>query len=186
MEGNSEAFEAVFRANYDDLHRFAVRRVGPNSAPDVVAEVFLVAWRRWGQVPVEAPRLWLFGVAAKVIANEHRGQLRRERLLSRAAAEPVVAGRDPAEALAAQSLVRAALATLPAHEQEVLRLTEWEQLTATEAAQVAGCSHATLRVRLHRARRHLAAALAEADAADTEVGSVTPGPLTRQPKDVIA
>jgi RNA polymerase sigma-70 factor (ECF subfamily) len=45
-------------------------------------------------------------------------------------------------------------------EREALRLTEWERLTPAEAARVTGCSAATFRVRLHRARRHFAAHLA--------------------------
>jgi predicted DNA-binding protein (UPF0251 family) len=53
------------------------------------------------------------------------------------------------------------LGTLPWLEREALRLVEWEQLDMGEAAQVAGCSSATFRVRLHRARRHLAARLVD-------------------------
>jgi RNA polymerase sigma-70 factor (ECF subfamily) len=57
--------------------------------------------------------------------------------------------------------VLAALATLPAQAQEALRLTEWEQLDDATAARVAGCSTAAFKVRLHRARRRLARALAQ-------------------------
>ncbi len=64
-----EAFEALFAANHDDLLRFATRRVGLDAAPDVVADVMLVAWRRRGEhSPVDA-RLWLVGVAHNVIAK---------------------------------------------------------------------------------------------------------------------
>src|SRR5579859_601782 len=81
-------FESMFRAHYDDLTRFALRRVGPDAAADVVADVFAVAWRRRQDVPAGAERLWLFGVAANVIANEHRSAQRRTRLLRRITAEP--------------------------------------------------------------------------------------------------
>jgi RNA polymerase sigma-70 factor (ECF subfamily) len=64
---------------------------------------------------------------------------------------------DPAER------VRAALARLRPDEQELLRLTEWERLSPAEAATVLGCSPGALRVRLHRARRHLAVALSRVD-----------------------
>lgn len=157
------AFEAAFRANHDDLFRYAVRRVGPDAADDLVADVFLVAWRRRAEVPAGAERLWLFGVAANLVANVRRGQARRERLLTRMAGEPVDDERDLGEAVSAAAQVRAVLATLSDLEQEALRLTEWEQLALGEAAQVAGCSQATFRVRLHRARRRLAARLADID-----------------------
>jgi RNA polymerase sigma-70 factor (ECF subfamily) len=156
------AFEAVFRANYDDLVRYALRRIGPDNATDVVAEAFLVAWRRRGAMPAGAERVWLFGVVAHLITNERRGALRWTRLLRRASAEPVpvtAESIDPADTVATSLHVRAVLATLPPLEQEALRLTEWEQLDIGEAATVAGCSRATFRVRLHRARRRFRARL---------------------------
>lgn len=77
METSDEAFEAIFRAHHDELLRFAVRRVGEDAAADVVADVFLVAWRRRREVPTDAVRLWLFGIAVSLIRTERRGQLRR-------------------------------------------------------------------------------------------------------------
>lgn len=67
-----ESFEALVRASYDDLLRFAVRRVGVHDAADVVADVYLAAWRR-RSVVTDLDRLWLFGVATRVIANRNRG-----------------------------------------------------------------------------------------------------------------
>jgi RNA polymerase sigma-70 factor, ECF subfamily len=66
--------------------------------------------------------------------------------------------------------VLAALATLRPDDQEALRLTEWEQLDIAAAAQVMGCSAATFRVRLHRARRRFAGALGQ----DGEPGDSDP------------
>jgi len=63
----------------------------------------------------------------------------------------------------ARLAVLAALAALRPSDQEALRLIEWEQLDVAAAAQVMGCSAATFRVRLHRARRRFARALGQAD-----------------------
>jgi RNA polymerase sigma-70 factor (ECF subfamily) len=52
--------------------------------------------------------------------------------------------------------IEAALERLPEKEREVLRLLAWEGLSTAEAAVVLGCTRATLAVRTHRARRHLA------------------------------
>lgn len=158
----SAAFEALVNAHRDDLTRYVARRVGAQSAPDVVAEAFLVAWRRRGEYSADAARLWLFGVARHVIANQRRGERRRLGLRHRAESAARLAAEarpDPADTATNAVQVHAALARLPWHEQEALRLTEWEQLDPGEAAQVAGCARATFRVRLHRARRHLAAVL---------------------------
>jgi len=149
-------FTALFAAHYPDLLRYAIRRVGADAAQDVVADVFLVAWRRRHELPTDSTRLWLFGVAARTVANHVRAEVRQERLRLRLIATADRADRggdDDADT------VHAALERLSPREQEVLRLTEWEQLTPAEAAVVLGCSPAALRVRLHRARRRLAAEL---------------------------
>jgi RNA polymerase sigma-70 factor (ECF subfamily) len=151
---SDDAFAELFAAHYPDLLRYAVRRVGPDAAPDVVSDVFLVAWRRRAEVPADAARLWLFGVASRMVANQMRSDARQRRLRLRLAdVAPATPSDDPAER------VLAALARLRPDEQELLRLTEWERLSPAEAATVLGCSPGTLRVRLHRARRHLADAL---------------------------
>lgn len=144
-------FAALFRAHRPDLLRYAIRRVGADLADDVVADVYLVAWRRRTSLPADGVRLWLFGVAANVVANHLRAEGRRLRLRSRLYASRPVPAAD-----AAGERVREALARLRPVEQEVLRLTEWDGLTADEAAVVLGCSPGALRVRLHRARRRLA------------------------------
>jgi RNA polymerase sigma-70 factor (ECF subfamily) len=157
----------LFRANYDDLVSYALRRVGPEAATDVVAEVFLIAWRRRNDLPQGAERQWLYGVAANVIANETRGALRQARLRSRISATVPPDGFDPGDVASTGIWVRAVLATLPAAEQEALRLIEWDQLDIAEAAAVMGCSRATFRVRLHRARKRFAARLTASDPAIT-------------------
>jgi DNA-directed RNA polymerase specialized sigma24 family protein len=53
-------------------------------AADVVAETFLVAWRRIDDLPPgREGRLWLYGVARRVCANHLRGVRRRHRLAER-------------------------------------------------------------------------------------------------------
>lgn len=147
-------FDELFLAHRDDIHRYAVRRVGAEAADDVVSEVFLTAWRRRDSVPVDAARLWLFGVAGRVVANQRRGEHRATRLRDRLAAEPV-----SAPAPGSDDRVLDALAALRPQDQELLRLTEWDQLTAEEVATVLDIRPETVRVRLHRARQRFAAAL---------------------------
>ena len=52
-----------------------------------------------------------------------------------------------------------ALAALPERDREAILLHAWEGLSAPEAAEVLGCSATAYRLRLHRARRRLAAQL---------------------------
>lgn len=179
MTSERERFEALFRADYAALTQFAVRRVGPEHAEEIVAETFLVAWRRLDEV--RDPALpWLYATAHRVIANHRRGSGRAVRLAARLAARQVAESPDHAEHVSDQIRVRAALARLSERDREVLLLTEWEQLPAADAAQVLGCSVATFHVRLHRARRRIAAWLeaGEPPGEATEVAPVTdPIPL---------
>ena len=140
--GETEArarFEGLFAGHYGELLRFAQRRVGIDAAGDVVAETFLIAWRRLPEVPAEHARAWLYMTARHVIANELRARQRRDRLSGHTrddiATDRAVAG-DHATVIAEQIRVRAVLESLSQMDQEVLRLTEWEQLDLTEAAAV--------------------------------------------------
>jgi len=163
---DEDAFSVLVESTYADLLRYAARRVGPDAAADVVADVFLVAWRRRDAMPADAARLWLFGVAHRVVANHLRGELRRERLAARLASEPPDPALGHPDGAADADVVRAALGRLRDSEQEALRLTEWEQLSIEEAAAVVGISRGAFRVRLHRARRRLAAELADTRSQD--------------------
>lgn len=155
-------FEALFAEHGREVLAFAVRRTDqPADAADVVAETFLVAWRRLDVVPPgDEARLWLYGVARQVMLNTRRSQRRRTRLGERLAAavgEHVVA--DHAEVVGTVTAVRAALASLPVTDRELLQLTVWEGLTSAEVAVVLGIPAGTVRSRLHAARRRLRAAV---------------------------
>ncbi len=152
-------FERLYAQHGRAVLGYAVRRTSLDDAADVVAETFLVAWRRLDDVPAEDARLWLYAVARRVLANQERSERRRQRLADRLRQELRVAldtvpAPDP-EAAA----VEAALAQLGPDDREVLRLSAWEELTPVEIATVLGVSQVAVRSRLHRARRRLRAAL---------------------------
>ena len=60
-------FEALYATEGRRVLAYALRRTAqPADAADVLAEVFLVAWRRLDDVPAGAEaRLWLYGVARR-------------------------------------------------------------------------------------------------------------------------
>jgi RNA polymerase sigma-70 factor, ECF subfamily len=161
-------FEQLYAAHAGAVRGYAMRRCDPETADDVVADVFLVAWRRRAELP-EEPLPWLLGIARRVVANHARGQSRRVRLHDRLAAEPTVAA-APAHADARESArLSAALARLSESDRELLLLMAWEGLELKQAAAVLGVRPNTLAVRFHRARRRLSAAL-EAQEADDGSG----------------
>ena len=138
----------------DTVYAFARRRVGPDDAPDVVAEVFAVAMEHPERVPDEALP-WLLRTAWNIISNHWRAAARRQR--PRLAVVEVAD--DPGEVVADRHRLLAALHTLSDADREALMLVAWEGLDGVTAAEVAGCSPSAFAVRLHRARLRLEALL---------------------------
>jgi RNA polymerase sigma factor (sigma-70 family) len=148
-------FRRCYEANFASVYRYvAARERDRAEVGDVVSEVFAVAWRRRNERPALADeRLWLLGVARRVLADHWRSGSRRRRLFLRLAAEPV-AGAEPSDGELAER-VEAAMSALGERDREALRLVAWDDLTRAEAAEVLGCSVNALNVRIHRALRRL-------------------------------
>lgn len=152
-----DRFRAAYHATYPDLLRFATRRVHPSHAEDVVADAFLVAWRRVADLPDELDhqRAWLFGIARRTLLNQHRTDRRHQALAVRIAEhQPPSEGVDP-DLVAARIDLARVWSALPATDQEVIALTAWDGLDGPAAAQVLGITPVAYRLRLSRARRRL-------------------------------
>jgi RNA polymerase sigma factor (sigma-70 family) len=165
MSGD-EAFEHAYRSSGTAVLGYALRRsASREDALDVVAETFATAWRRRADLPTEPDevRPWLFGIARLCLANSIRSANRVGRLGRRLAdsfQERSVP--DPStlhESRLDSRVVREALDALAPEDRELVTLIAWEGLTPAQAAAVVGLSAGTARVRLHRARTKLRAAL---------------------------
>jgi RNA polymerase sigma factor (sigma-70 family) len=159
-------FEDVYSANCGPVLAYVLRRTRScDDAADVLAETFLIVWRRLADVPPgDAVKPWLYGVARRVLANQRRGERRRNALTERlrtdlATSAPGVQQNwtQPAGELAE---VARAFRRLPEPDQELLALVGWEGLNAGQIAATLGCSSNAARIRVHRARRKLATELA--------------------------
>lgn len=149
-------FERLYAELAVDVTAYVLRRVDEATAADIVADVFLVAWRRLDELPV-TPLPWLLGVARKTVGNHLRSARRRGALVERLQATQARSGTDDSRA----EEVLAALASLSEGDKETLMLVAWDGLSPKEAAAVLGCSSGTFRVRLHRARSKLTRVLSE-------------------------
>jgi RNA polymerase sigma-70 factor (ECF subfamily) len=152
-------FGRLYREQGRAVLAYSLRRVGdPEDAADVVAETFLVAWRRLDEVPLGArERLWLYAVARRVTANHHRAEGRRTRLAERLAESlQSEAMANPEHSAEAAGVLRA-MGDLGEEDRELLLLVTWEELSPGQAAEVLGISSLAARSRLHRARRRLRA-----------------------------
>jgi RNA polymerase sigma factor (sigma-70 family) len=148
------------------IYRYCFRRTADRElAEDLTSVVFLEAWRRRGEVEVapETELPWLFGVAANVLRNQGRSQRRYRAALSRLPRPRDEAdfAQDAVDHLGDQermAVLLERLRRLPQIEQEVLTLCAWEGLTSKEAGLALGLPEATVRTRLHRARKRLRSA----------------------------
>lgn len=154
--------EQAYIANAPDLLSYFGRRVRiPADAADLLSETFVVAWRRADRMPVEPEqaRMWLFGVARRVLANAARGDIRRSGLADRLRAhlDATPTGHVDGDALD----IRAALKAIPDDQSELVRLVLWDGFTVPEAATILGISETTARGRYQRARARLRELLRE-------------------------
>lgn len=132
-------------------------------ADDLTQEVFLRAIRGLKTFRVEAKfSTWLFRIAWNVLHDECSRH------------EPVLGDAKPLEVLASASgrpdhvalqreldlQIEAELAALTPKIRAAIVLTSLQQLSAEEAADLEGCSTATMYWRIHEARRQLQARLA--------------------------
>ena len=145
-------FERMYDAHAATIARYALRRArSEQDAEEVVAETFLIAWRRRDDLRGE-PLPWLYGVARRVIAHQLR-----------AAAPPTFELRDdvaaPLESWSDRATLIHEVLRLPVLERDALLLTVWEGLDQRECAQALGCSRVAVALRLRRARMRLRAAM---------------------------
>jgi RNA polymerase sigma factor (sigma-70 family) len=152
VSDRTDEFRAIYSAHHAALCAYFARRVGRGEVEDLVAETFVVAWRKLPR-RIEHPLPWLYAVAGKVLANHRRKAARRDgvdigdRLAGTAPA-------DPAETLSDHHLAQA-FAQLSERDREAIRLVAWEGLSLADAARAARCGAPAFAVRLSRARRRL-------------------------------
>lgn len=158
-----DEFSGIFEAHEPSVRRFLIRRGAARSdIPDLVAEVFSIAWQRREDLPTEGhARGWLLVTARNVMHNHIRKSARDDVLLANVP-EWGSDTCDPANRLLAWELQREvwiSLNRLSEVDKELLLLTGWDGLSPAEASAVLSISSATVRVRLHRARKRFATEL---------------------------
>lgn len=166
LRSDPSAFEAFYLRHFDRITSFVSRRVGdPHEVADLTAEVFVAALTSAATYRADkgGETAWLYGIAHNVVRHDRRRRLRRRTALERAGGRALLTNDDVADLISridAEGPARAAmegLARLPAKQRAVLELVAIDQLSITEAAAALRISAGAARVRLHRARRALAA-----------------------------
>lgn len=161
-----EQFSELFRQLHTELRTYLVRRLDLDLIDDVIAETFLVVWRRWADLPedLSGRRAWVYGILRNKVLQATDTLNRQLRLTHRAASVlDAEAALDPAD-LEALHEARRLLNLLPPGERDALSLMVVAGLTSAETATVLGCSVSSVTTRVARARKRLRTILTEQDA----------------------
>jgi RNA polymerase sigma-70 factor (ECF subfamily) len=155
-------FAAVYDRHAAVLFRFLVRRVGRDTADELLGDTFRIAFERRASFDTAwaNARPWLYGIATNLLAKHRRTEARRLRATARIAAQredDALAERvaDAVDAQVVWSAVADAIDRLPDGERDALLLYVWEDLGYDEIAVALGVPVGTVRSRLNRGRRRL-------------------------------
>lgn len=165
----ADGLSSLYERHAHTLFGYCARRVGPDTAEDIVAGTFLVAYERRSRFdPDRADALpWLFGIATNLLRRHRRDELRAYRALARTGTDPLTIDEEStqvaerADGAAQARRIAGVLLTLPPRQRDVLLLFAIAQLEYTEIAQALDIPLGSVRSALHRARTKLREALTE-------------------------
>lgn len=156
------AFAPLFERHARSVHRYLVKRVGPDNAEDLLGETFVTAFRarRAYDLTRADARPWLFGIATNHVRHFWRSELRRQ---SRSTAglrdDTALDHSDEATSSVFFSTqtgdVAQALSHLDDAHLDVLLLIAGPGFTYEEVAQALGIPIGTVRSRMSRARQRV-------------------------------
>jgi len=169
----------LYERHAPDLFQYCARRVGPDTAQDIVGSTFLIAFehrRRYD--PAEAPApAWLYGIATNLLRRHRRDEVRAYRALARTGVDPLEVDNhaqradERIDARATSRLIAGVLGALPHRHRDVLLLSAIGEMEPMEIAAALHMPVGTVRSILHRTRAKLRAGLIT----DTHQGTVVNG-----------
>lgn len=151
MNESSVEFQEVYDAYVDEVYRF-VRFMMGNSEDvyDIVQEVFLRAYRSWGQYRHDAGvKTWLFRIARNCASDFFRRKRTERNIMSTQELTDASASETPSfETLL---VIDEALSKLKDTYRQVVVLRYIENFSVPDVAHILGCSETKVRTTAHRA-----------------------------------
>jgi RNA polymerase sigma-70 factor (ECF subfamily) len=166
--GDQRAFAALHARYAAMVHAILLARLPPADAEDQVQEVFLIAWKKLGQLErAEGFGSWLAAIAR----NRAVDDVRRRRPTEPFADEQLAAQRASSSDVVEARHVLGAIQRLPEAYRETLVMRLCEGMSGPEIAAVTGLEPGSVRINLHRGMKLLRAQLGVAG----NNGKVAPG-----------
>ena len=150
----AESFEALYERTFPRVYAYVASLLRDRAAAeDVTSQAFERAYRRRRRYRAArgSPEAWLFGIARNAALDELRRRKRRAPLEADIEDVQAEALDDRAEYALRRETVRAALATLPGADRDLLALKFSGGLSNAELARVLRTSESNAGTRLHRA-----------------------------------
>ncbi|MGF7237575.1 MAG: RNA polymerase sigma factor [Frankia sp.] len=159
-------FSTLFARYHATIFRYLARRVGPQLAEELAADVFVTAFGTRARYDLTRPDAapWLYGIAHNLLRGHQRTERRKLRAYARHGVDPLMDEASDAAFVAAErrldadrsgAAVALALASLRAEERDVLLLVVWAGLSGEAVAEALAVPAGTVRSRLHRAKRRM-------------------------------
>ena len=162
----NRAVEVALTENRRSFLRFLARRLGDESAAEDVLQSFCLRAVSKGTELRESDSVvaWLYSVLRSVLMDHYRSEAARQGREANYAQQQIVLGNDRDEIELEESLCNCFRGLLPALRPdyaEVLRRVDLSGEPRDRVAADLGITQANMRVRLHRGRQALRAALGE-------------------------
>lgn len=158
----TQRVEWAVRNHANALLVYFTRRVNPHhEAADLLAETFLVVWRRASVMPQadSEAKLWMFGIARNVLLHHYRRKSKQRTITATLTSmlsthAPVGFERDQEF-----DALYLALEVLDERDRDIIGLVHWDGFSLVEVSSILSMKEGTVRSRYHRAREKLRAAL---------------------------
>ena len=159
-------FRRLYEANRAAVHAYFTGRTGdPQSAADLMQDVFLRAWQhleKLTDMSEDRQRAWIFTVARNLSVDAHRHRHTQAGAEQALACEPARPSQPASTAVIAAeriAVVGEAIRGLPEAQRVTLTMAAAGGVTSAEIAAALGVPAGTVRYRLSLARRAVAEAL---------------------------
>lgn len=177
--GDLSAGDQLFNRHFTAIHRFFRNKVG-DGLEDLVQQTFMACVEGRERFRSDSTfRTYLFGVANNLLRDHYRAQVREPEAFDFGKSSAVDVGAGPSTVVSKrreERLLLEGLRKIPIDSQSVLELYYWEEMSASQIAEILGIPEGTVRGRVKRAkdllRRELARLARSQQELETTVGNL--------------
>lgn len=154
-------FQKIYETFQRKVHRYLTRLVGEHEAEDLTQEVFVKVSQALSRFRQESHlSIWVYRIATNTALDRLRRPSFQDAVRERVSDEDATEERAPTveQHLIRREMnecIRGFVENLPVDYRSVVVLSELEELTNQQIAEVLGISLGTVKIRLHRAKARL-------------------------------